>query len=52
MRCAALATILMAAACGQAAPPAPVTPGIETSGTGVSIDVSGEGKFGVSVPPP
>ncbi len=47
MRIAALALLLLSA-CGQAAPPAPVTPGIETRGTGVSIDVSGAAEFGVT----
>lgn len=47
MRRAALALLLLTA-CGQAGPPEPVTPGIETSGTGVSIGVSGTASFGVS----
>lgn len=46
MRFAALALLL--AACGQAGPPEPVIPGIETTETGVSIDVSGTAEFGVA----
>ncbi len=43
----ALLVLLLLSACGQEAAPEEVTPGIGTSGTGVAIDISGEGAFGV-----
>ena len=40
--------LLALAACGADGPPEPVTPGIQTTGTGVSIDVSGSASIGVT----
>ncbi|QFU10002.1 hypothetical protein PARPLA_00435 [Rhodobacteraceae bacterium THAF1] len=44
----AVILVLTVAACGADGQPEPVTPGIETTGDGVRIDVSGTATIGVS----